>query len=240
MSVFAISDPHLPGGEKINKSMSIFGSRWNDHKNRIEKAWRSIVSDSDTVVLPGDISWAMSLEDAISDLAFLDSLPGKKIIGKGNHDFWWSSLSKMKDALSSAGISTIDFLQNNAFAVDDIVVCGTRGWFMDASSQADIFNTDHKKLSRREASRLENSILAALKLSGGDPSPVRVFLHFPAVLGYDTSPEIFEILEKYSVDKIYFGHIHDPSQKCSRFIFREKTFICIAADMIDFTPVLVR
>lgn len=240
MSVFAISDPHLPGGEKINKSMSVFGSRWVDHKNRIEKNWRTLVTDADTVIIPGDISWAMTLDDAIADLAFIDSLPGKKIIGKGNHDFWWSTLSKMKKALLSAGIHSIEFLQNNAFSVEDFIICGTRGWFMEASSQSDIFDTDYEKLANREASRLSLSIEEGLKLSGGDPASLRVFLHFPAVLGYDTSPEIFEVLEKYSIEKIYFGHIHDPSQKTGSFVFRDKTFTCVSADMLGFMPLLVR
>lgn len=240
MSVFALSDPHLPGGEKINKSMSVFGQRWSDHKNRIEKNWKNLVTESDTVIMPGDISWATKFDDAIPDLAFIDSLPGKKIIGKGNHDFWWSSVTKMKKVLESADITSIDFLQNNAFVAEDFIICGTRGWFMEASSQADIFDTDYEKLSKREAARLSLSIEEGLKLSGGDPSPIRVFLHFPAVLGDDTSPEIFEVLEKYSVDKIYFGHIHDPAQKTGPFVFRGKTFTCVSADMLGFMPLLVR
>ena len=220
--------------------MSVFGSRWNDHKSRIEKNWSMLVNENDTVIIPGDISWAMTLDDAISDLLFLDSLPGKKIIGKGNHDFWWSSVSKMKKALSAANINSIEFLQNNAFVAEDFVICGTRGWFMDSSSQADIFETDHEKLAKREAARLTLSIEEGLKLSGGDTSPLRVFLHFPAVLGYDTSPEILFVLEKYSIERIYFGHIHDPLQKTGSFVFRDKTFTCVSADMLGFTPYLVR
>lgn len=240
MSVFAISDPHLPGGEPDAKSMAVFGERWRDYTSRLEKNWRAVVSSGDTVILPGDISWASTLEEALGDLSFIDSLPGKKLIGKGNHDFWWSTLSKMRAFLQENGISSIDFLQNNAYAVEDLVVCGTRGWFFDASDQADVYTADHKKLVLREAARLELSIKESLKLSGGDPSPIRVFLHFPVVLGDEEASDLIDVLERYSVTDVYYGHVHSSAPPPP--VIRHRTLRChiISSDALGFTPLLVR
>ncbi len=240
MSVFVISDPHLAGGEKVNKSMSVFGSRWQDHKARIEKSWRAIVSENDTVVIPGDISWAMNFDDAVSDLKFLNSLPGKKIVGKGNHDFWWCSLSKMKNTLSENGIHSIDFLQNNAFSADGLIISGTRGWFSDAASQADVFDTDYKKICARESQRLELSIKEALKLSGGNTASIRVFLHFPVIWNGVQNDEILAVLLKYGIKEVYFGHIHDPNVKALKLTHGDMTLRLISADALMFVPMLVR
>lgn len=237
MSVFAISDLHLPGGTNVNKSMAVFGARWHDHVNRIERNWRAAVTEADTVIIPGDISWGMTFDDAMDDFRFIHSLPGKKIIGKGNHDFWWQSLAKMNSRLSAEGIDSICFLQNNAFIAESLVIAGTRGWFFDASSQADIFDTDYKKIANREAMRLETSIKAALALSGGDTSSLRVFLHFPAVFGGDVCREILDVLLKYEITEIYFGHIHSPSASTSVDTSFGINSRLISADALCFSPV---
>lgn len=240
MAVFAISDPHLPGGEPVAKSMSVFGERWRDYIVRFEKNWRAVVSETDTVILPGDISWAATLDGALGDLSFIDSLPGKKLLGKGNHDFWWSTLSKMRGFLRENGIDSIDFLQNNAYAVEDIVVCGTRGWFFDASDQAAVYDTDYEKLVAREACRLELSIKEGLKLSGGDSSVLRVFLHFPVVIGGEECSELIDVLERYSVTDVYYGHVHSPSPPPPVISHRGVRCHIISSDALGFTPLLVR
>jgi len=239
VSVFAISDLHLSGGESINKSMDMFGPRWLNHASKIIKTWRSLITDSDTVVIPGDISWAMTLDDAIADLSVIDSLPGLKIIGKGNHDFWWTTISKMNRALASAGIKTIRFLQGNAFNADGLVICGARGWFFSSSDQPDIFETDYEKIVLREASRLRSSIAAGLKISGGDPAPLRVFLHFPAVLLGEVCEPILTVLLETGVRRVYYGHIHGNVSVPRSFESQGVTFTIISADYLNFTPVLV-
>ncbi len=239
MSLFAISDLHLPGGTGINKSMAVFGARWHDHVSRIKKNWRAVVTESDTVIIPGDVSWGMSFDDAMADFRFIDSLPGKKIIGKGNHDFWWQSLSKMRARLAAEGIGSIDFLQNNAYNAEGLAIAGTRGWFADAASQADIFETDYKKIANREALRLDTSIKAALALSSGDPAYVRVFLHFPAVFGGDVCSEILDVIKAHGVTEVYFGHIHSPSASTACDSSHGVNSRLISADALGFSPVRI-
>ena len=145
MSLFAIADTHL--SLSADKPMDIFEG-WSDYQSRLEKNWRAVVADGDTVVIPGDVSWAMGIEKAAADFAFLNGLPGRKIIMKGNHDYWWTTMRKMEKFLSENGFDTISILHNNAYRVGDIAVCGTRGWFFDAEQDAD------KKVLLREAGRL--------------------------------------------------------------------------------------
>lgn len=240
MAVFAISDPHLPGGEPENKSMAVFGTRWHDYIGRLEKNWRAVVGNADTVILPGDISWASTLDGALDDLRFIDSLPGKKLLGKGNHDFWWSTLSKMRGFLHENGIFSIDFLQNNAYRADDLIVCGTRGWFFDEESQADVYTADHEKLVMREAARLELSIGEGLRLSGGDASVLRVFLHFPAVFGNEECTPVIDVLERFGITDVYYGHIHSSSPFPSVIFCRGIRFHCVSSDALGFAPILVR
>ncbi len=240
MAVFAVSDLHLPGGEPESKSMTVFGARWHDYIARLERNWRAVVGENDTVIVPGDISWASKLEDALDDLAFIDSLPGKKIIGKGNHDFWWSTLSKMRGFLHDNNIFSIDFLQNNAYSVEDFAICGTRGWFFDKASQADVYTADHEKLTAREAARLELSIKAGLKLSDGDAAALRVFLHFPAVFGSDEASLIVDILEHYRISDVWYGHVHSSAPTPPVLLHKGIRFHLIASDAVNFTPILVR
>ena len=129
MSIFAIADLHLP--LSTDKPMDIFGHRWQDYVNKIKKNWCAIVTDNDTVIIPGDISWSINIEDADADFEFINSLPGKKLLGKGNHDYWWGTMSKNRAYIAKKGYDTIDFLFNNAYEVEDYIICGTRGWYID-------------------------------------------------------------------------------------------------------------
>jgi predicted phosphohydrolase len=129
MAIYVLSDLHLSIDAKTNKSMEVFGNRWQDYVSKIEKNWNAVVAPHDTVIVPGDISWAMKLEDSYADLQFLNALNGKKLLGKGNHDFWWSTVSKMKKFFALNGFDTLDVLYNNAHIVEDKIVCGTRCWF---------------------------------------------------------------------------------------------------------------
>ena len=209
--------------------MDIFGG-WQDYVERLESNWKALVTDDDTVVIPGDISWAMSLEGAFRDFSFIHNLPGKKIILKGNHDYWWNTKRKMDLWLESENLDTISILHNNAFKVGDFVICGTRGWFYDAEKSADM------KVLLREASRLDKSIEEGKKL--GDK--LIVFLHYPPVMQSQSCKEIFDVLKKHDIKRCYYGHLHGES---TRHSVNETVdgikFSLISADFLSFCPQLV-
>ena len=227
MSIFAIGDTHL--SFSCDKPMDIFGG-WQDYVTRLEKNWRAVVNDTDTVVIPGDISWAMSLEEAEKDFAFLDSLPGKKLIMKGNHDYWWTTKKKMDSFLAEKGFETISILHNNAFRVGDFTLCGSRGWFYDAQTGND------KKVIAREAGRIEMSLTEAEKL-GGEPV---CFLHYPPVMNGEKCDEIMQVLIKHGIKRCYFGHIHG---NFSFFLNKETVdgieFSLVSADFLECCPKLI-
>ena len=162
--LYVIADLHLSTAEGMNKSMEVFGRRWSGYVERLEKNWRAVIEPEDSVVIPGDISWALTLPESASDLRFLDSLPGHKYIGKGNHDFWWSTASKTDKFFEEQGITTVSLLNNNAWVVEDFIICGTRGWFQDESIEKIPKNTDYDKLVAREAIRLSLSLEEGKKL----------------------------------------------------------------------------
>ncbi len=195
MAVYAIADLHLSLG--TDKPMDIF-SGWNDYVNRLEKNWRRLITDNDTVVIAGDISWAMKLEDCYEDFKFINSLPGKKIFLKGNHDYWWGTKKKMDAYLNENGFDTIEILFNNTFIRDGIAICGTRGWNYESTS------TDDVRILQREIGRLNMSIDEGKK-SGCE---VVVFLHYPPVYDTIVCREIIEALKAQGIKRCYYGHLH--------------------------------
>ncbi len=226
MSLFVIGDTHLSFG--VDKPMDIFGG-WQDYTDRLEKNWRGIVGDTDTVVIPGDISWAMSLADAEADFAFLHALPGHKIILKGNHDYWWNTMRKMQAFLTEKGFDSIAILHNNTYEVGDFALCGSRGWFFDAG-EAD------KKVILREAARLERSIEAA-EATGKEPI---AFLHYPPLMGTQCCEEILDVLLRHKIKRCFYGHLHGESARKSRKETVEGMEISlVSADFLDFYPKLI-
>lgn len=203
MALFALADPHLGFG--VNKPMNIFGSHWHDHEARLEANWRQSVGPDDTVVIPGDISWAMNLESALPDLQFIDRLPGQKILSRGNHDYWWTSLAKIERFCSDKGLGSLIFLRNNGILVPpDRIVCGTRGWLLPDDPD---FRRDDEKIYLREAGRLRLSLEAAAPLRQAGRELV-VCLHFPP-FGRDCKPTLFtDLLDEFAVDQCVYGHIH--------------------------------
>lgn len=235
MSLFTMADLHL--STTTDKPMDIFGSRWQGYMEKIEKRWRAVVTDEDTVVIPGDISWALSLEESIGDLKFLDSLPGRKIIGKGNHDFWWSTVTKMKKLFAENGITTIDFLFNNAYNAEEYTVCGTRGWYVEEKMQATKFDTDYEKIVAREVSRLRTSLEEGKRIADG--RTLLVFFHFPPVFRGFLCREIVDVLHEYGIRSCYFGHIHSLYNIPRTIEFEGIRMSLISADYLDFTPMIV-
>ena len=237
MSLYVISDLHLSTNLSTNKSMEKFGARWKNYTEKLNKNWRAVINDDDTVIIPGDISWAMTLDEAKDDFLFLDSLPGKKIIGKGNHDFWWTTSSKISAFFKQNNISSISLLHNNAHLIENCIICGSRGWFYDEKQQKTVGDVDYEKIVSREASRLELSLNAAMKIKEEDPSlPILVFLHFPPVYADFVCDKILDVLKKYSIDRCFYGHIHNNYYIPRSLVYDGISFTMAAADYLNFAP----
>lgn len=236
MSLFVMADLHLSSDG--SKSMEIFGPRWRDYMNKIRQNWSAVVQDEDTVIIPGDISWALKLEDAREDLLFLESLPGQKLIGKGNHDFWWSTTSKMTAMWEQNKISSIRMLYNNAYLLEDCIVCGTRGWFVEENQQHTVGSVDYTRIVNREVIRLRLSLDAAVKLreEDGRNLPILVFLHFPPVWNGFVCREIVDVLHEYGIKSCYFGHIHGAYYAPRTTVFEEIELTICSADALNFCP----
>ncbi len=236
MSIFSIADLHL--SESTKKPMDIFGARWKDHTEKLIKRWSSIVTDEDTVIIPGDISWAMTLDEAVADFKLIHSLPGKKLIGKGNHDFWWATLSKMYKMLEDNGIDSVRFMQNNAFEVENYIVCGTRGWFIDEKLQNTVGEVDYQKIVDREVLRLKMCLNEAVLLKGDTDRQILVFFHFPPVFKEFVCREIVDTLKEYNIKNCYYGHIHGTYNIQRTIDFEGVSMTLIAADFLDFIPMI--
>lgn len=229
MSLFAIADPHLSLG--TDKPMDVFHG-WSDYVPRLKENWERLITDDDTVVIGGDISWAMRLEECDADFGFIHSLPGQKIFLKGNHDYWWQTKKKIEDYLALKGFDSIRILFNNAYEVGDFAVCGTRGWYYDKEGEHDI------KVINREIGRLRTSYNAALATG---KRPV-VFLHYPPVYGDIECEEIMNALLELDVKTCYYGHLHgDRTHKNAvQGEYKGIDFHLISCDYTRFVPVLVR
>ncbi len=239
MSVFAIADLHLSTLASTDKSMEVFGRRWDGYIKRIESNWRHLVTDNDTVIIPGDISWALSLEESGSDLKFLDSLPGKKIIGKGNHDFWWQTMRKHEQFFERLGITSISFLWNNAYDCGNFIAAGTRGWYIEEDAKNAPDNADFKKLINRESLRLRASLDAARRLQADTDKPIYAFMHFPPFWNEKASGELMSILAEYGVKRVYYGHIHGNYTVEPMFVREGIELHIISADYLGFIPKII-
>ncbi|MBQ9797398.1 MAG: metallophosphoesterase [Clostridia bacterium] len=238
MALFVIADLHLSSDG--SKSMEKFGSRWTNYIPKIEQRWRAVVSDEDTVIIPGDISWSLKLEDSLEDLRFLNSLPGKKLIGKGNHDFWWATATKMKAFFEEHHLDTLQILYNNAYELDECIVCGTRGWFVEESQQNTVGEVDYSRIVNREVGRLRLSLAEAKKLQNESEKQILIFLHFPPVWGDFVCREILDVLHEYGIATCYFGHIHGAYYAPRTLNYEGIDFVLCAADYLNFTPYLIK
>ena len=227
MPLYAIGDTHL--SLSSGKPMDVFGGGWTGYVDKLREGFRT-VSQGDAVVICGDISWGMSLEEAREDLAFLDALPGgRKLLLKGNHDYWWTTASKMKKFFEENGFSTLDILHNNCHFYGETALCGTRGWFYEeerGEHSAKVFN--------RELIRLEASLKAA-----GEREKL-CFLHYPPLYQGYRCQEILDLLERYGVRLCCYGHLHGGSHRLA-VTGRQGTveYRLVAADYVGFRPVRV-
>ena len=237
MSLFVMSDLHLSTDTQTNKSMEVFGRRWTGYIDKLKNNWQRLVTDDDTVIIPGDISWALTLDEAASDLAFLNSLPGKKILGKGNHDFWWCTMKKHNEFFEKNGITTISFLFNNAYETDEFIIAGSRGWYHDEDADNIPNNTDFEKLTKREHQRLKISLDEAKKLKETSPDKeIIVFMHFPPFWSGKESESIFNLLIEYDITRVFYGHIHANYEIADKFTHKGVEISIISADYLNFIP----
>lgn len=231
MALFAMSDLHL--SLSADKPMDVFGPTWQNYMERIRLQWCDVVSDTDLVVVGGDVSWAMYLEEALEDFRFLNSLPGLKLLLRGNHDYWWESLNKLRKFTDANGFDTIKFLQNDAYIWDNTVIAGTRGWLIPAS---DSFSKDDRKIYERELIRLELSLSTAQKLAP-NLKTLAVF-HYPPVRSDGCADEgISRILHNYGVKTCIYGHLHGTVAKQGfNGIADGIEYKLVSADYLNFKP----
>lgn len=225
MSLFALSDLHL--SLNSNKPMDIFGPAWTDHYLKIKENWNRKIKDDDYVLIAGDISWAMNLDEAKADIDFIHSLKGNKILIKGNHDYWWNSIKKLNSMYND-----MFFIQNTFLKYEDYGICGTRGWI-------NLNNTEEhdEKVYKREIMRLKMSLDCAKKEG---LKKFIVMMHYPPATKVSESTEFVDILAEYNVEKLIYGHIHSDSKNiCINGMYKGIDFICSSADIINFDPLTI-
>ncbi len=225
MALYTIGDLHLSLAK--DKPMDVFGSEWKNHTEKLRENFAALQAE-DLTVLCGDLSWGMGLEETLPDFLFVDALPGKKILLKGNHDFWWTTAAKTKRFFAEHGIETIDVLNNNFFTYGDFALCGTRGWFYEEETGGE----HDKKIMRREIMRLETSLKAA-----GDREKL-VFLHYPPLYQNYRCEEILALLKEHDVRLCCYGHIHGKGCRSAFTGWHDGTeYKLVSADAVNFSPV---
>lgn len=226
MALYTIGDTHL--SLSTNKSMEVFGGQWDGYVEKLLAGFEQ-VGEEDTVVLCGDISWGMSLEESREDFAFLQQLPGKKLLLKGNHDYWWTTAAKMNGFFQDNGFDKLSILHNNCFFYNEIALCGTRGWFYEEDR-----GEHSQKVFNRELIRLEASLAAA---GNGEKY---CFFHYPPLCQGYRCDEIISLMERYGVTRCYAGHLHGPSH---RFAFNARQgaidYRMVSADFLGFQPEII-
>ena len=226
MAIFVIGDLHLSFG--CDKPMDIFKG-WEGYQEKLYDNWNRLISEDDTVVLAGDTSWGMSLADAVPDFKWLDALPGKKLILKGNHDYWWSSAAAIRRCFNENGITTLDIIHNNSYLVEGVNICGSRGWLFETGQAHD------EKIIRREAGRIEASLKAA-----DDNAKSILFLHYPPAYKEQEMPAFLELMRSYGISRCYYGHIHGAGHRFAiDGVYKGIDLRLISGDYIDFCPVKV-
>ena len=204
MSIYVIGDLHLYFS--IDKPMNIFGYNWENHAEKIKYNWIKKVKETDTVLIPGDFSWATYLEDTYKDFEFLNSLPGRKILLKGNHDYWWTTLNKMNNYIKNSGFENIDFLYNNSYLIENKIITGTRGWISN-------LNNENIKILKREDERLKLSIKNGIEKFGNDKEII-VLIHYPPFIKENVEKiDFVKTMKEFNVSKCFYGHLHSDSHR---------------------------
>lgn len=228
MSLYAIGDLHF--STAVNKPMNIFGDNWDNHEEKIINSWKSKVNEEDKVLIVGDTSWAINMNEAEADLNIIHSLPGKKIYVKGNHDYWWTTVAKLNKLYDD-----MSFLQNNFYQYEEYAICGTRGWICPNDVK---FTEDDEKIYKREAHRLKLSLDAAKKAGF---KKIIVITHYPPT-NDKLDPSLFtEIYESYGVEKVVYGHLHgkESFKMGLKGIRNEVEYNLVSCDYVDFNLIKI-
>lgn len=237
MALFTLSDLHLSlSGEK---PMDIFGGSWTNFEVHLKEYWEYMVLPEDTVVIPGDISWSMTLEGATADLAFIDALPGEKILLKGNHDYWWPSKAKLNTFLQKNNFSTIRFLQNDAIYTQGKIICGSRGWMCeDKMTEQDLKILSREALRFRMSLDAGKSIKEELQQNGVNPEII-CFSHYPIQTASQMENPILEVLCEFDIKRVYYGHLHNWGNKPLYDEWKDIKFTLVSSDYRNFTPLRI-
>ena len=235
MSIYAIGDLHLSLNKE--KPMDIFGGNWKNHEQKIKENWKNTVQDTDLVILPGDFSWEMHLKDMYNDFAYLNQLPGKKLLLKGNHDYWWTTLVKMREFLQENKFENIDFVYNNSYLFEDKIIAGTRGWALNDTENSD-------KMNHREEERLKLSLQSGVD-NFGDKEIICI-MHYPPIIEENKNDannqsknlkvsNYVQIMKEYNVKTCLYGHLHGESHKeAFEGIIEGINFKLVSSDYLDF------
>ena len=222
MKIYAIGDLHLPGGD--DKPMNVFGAHWDGHFDRIRQDWRRKVKDGDLVLIPGDISWAMHLENALPDLNDIGELPGRKVLLRGNHDYWWCAISRLREVLPPGMYA----VQNDALQIENTVICGTRGWVLPGSGAA----PEDEKIYQRELLRMQMSLDRAVQWKA---ERLVVMCHYPPLGEGAARTPLSRLLEQYPVDDVVYGHLHGPSLNGAvNGLYGGIRYHCVSCDGLQF------
>ena len=222
MGIFAIGDLHLDFSNQ--KPMNVFGEQWNKHYEKVEKDWKEKVTENDLVILPGDFCWASRLEETYNEFQFINKLPGKKILLKGNHDYWWTTVKKMNEFLDKNSFTNISFLYNNSYCFEEYIIAGTRGWAYNG-------NEEDEKIIKREELRLKLSIEDGVN-KFGDSKDILIATHYPPI---SNKVNFVSIMEKYNVTKCLYGHLHGILElPLDIQIDSDIEFNLVSADYLDF------
>lgn len=225
MAIYTIADLHL--SFSTDKPMDIFGTNWENYEEKIKEDWLKKVKKEDYIILPGDFSWAMYLEETVKDFEFINQLPGKKILLKGNHDYWWTTVTNMRKFLKENNFANIDFLHNNSYEIENKIIVGTRGWILSE-------DLEDKRLTKREADRLELSISNGIKEYGNEKEII-AFMHYPPITKNYQNTEYINVLKKYNIKKCYYGHLHSISiQDALEGIIDGIEYKLVSSDGVDF------
>ena len=234
MKIYAISDLHL--SFQVEKPMDIFGGNWENYTDKIKSNWEKLVENDDLVLIAGDISWAMKMEETAKDLEFINSLPGKKIIIKGNHEYWWHSISKVRAILPES----ITALQNDCEKVENILITGTRGWDVPDGNIEHNFSADDRKIYEREAIRLRLA-LESMQKQRKEGDKVVCMMHYPPFTARVEDTLFTELFEEFKVDAVVFGHIHQHPGKYQKVTIKNQIpYYLTSADLIAMTPVEIK
>lgn len=234
MAIYALADLHMCLSNP-DKSMELFGSSWNGYINKIKENWEHMVTDEDTVLVSGDISWATYIDKAEDDFRFLSELPGRKLLSRGNHDFWWTTMKKMEDFFEEKQFTNLEFVRTNIVEADGCLITGTRGWMIETKESLE--GTDNRKIYDRERLRIQMCID---KLSEQDPEHSKkhiLMIHYPPITAKQGFTEFADMMADAGIDICVYGHLHGKAhKKAFEGDYNGTQFVCTSADYLGFAP----